>query len=497
MAIEHNPLEGLSESSWGGRVLLGLPLTVSNGEGHRAIIESCVLYPVAEQQQPEEAFIVPLDFGKRAIKGGGVDENGFFQSRVIVDAYSAAKQIQMEEDEGEVEAESIWQVMGPEKKLSESFRCGARALRMADALPVNETLAVRLEDLRVRNMTIATIVQNLRAIGVEPGIVEQDTYVVKKRNVLLPIGLPADDINKRNAETTKALGELKGLYTVEEFNSKTGETTTWLIDIVGIIPAPQPRGTHYTATKNVDGTSAIKKKIVTVIDIGGGDIYAYEVDSSSGTITDARRLGDGTISIAHELRTLIDETYGIHVSEAEAQEALYTKHILKSGEEANISTLLERLKPRYANLLTTVNITRRMLSTFIIFTGGGTALLHDEIREKMHSLPGKRLEGEDFLIIPPTIAPLANCIGLFAHGYYKIQQVIRSTVAKYLEMNERRKYLQQYIPQLASMSGKEEASQKAREELIQLQQTLSTHVGQYYKQLQQQMLLESAHAVRS
>ena len=492
---EQNPLEGLAESSWGGRVLMELPLILVQN-GHRATIESCVMYPASPLQQPEEAFIIPLDFGKRAIKGGGVDANGFFRGQIIVDAYSAAKYVQMEEEEGG-EAEAIWQIMGPEKSLSESFRCGARALRMADTLPVNETLAVRLRDLRVRNMTIAAVVQNLRAIGVEPSILEEDTYVMKKRNVILPIGLPADDINKRSEETTKALGQLKGLYTIQEFNTRTGETTSWLIDIVGIIPAPQPRGTHYTVSKNLDGTSAISKKIVTVIDIGGGDIYAYEVDSSSGTITDARRLGDGTISIAHELVNLVDETYGIRISEAEAQEALHQKSILKAGEEADISALLEQLKPRYANLLTTVNITRRMQSTFIIFSGGGTALLHDEIRDKMRALPGKRTEGEDFLIIPPTIAPLANCIGLFAHGYYKVQQIIRSTVVEYLQMIEQSRQLQQQIPQLAKSQGKDEEARNAREQLLQIQQRLSTHAGQYYRQFQQQILLESQRTVKS
>src|SRR5205814_1151545 len=106
---EQNPLEGLAEMSWGGRVLLGLPLTLQQNQ---AIIESCVLYPVNPQQQPEDVFILPLDFGKRALKGGGVDGHGFFQSRVIVDAYSVAKHVQMEEEEGDAEAESIWQVMG-------------------------------------------------------------------------------------------------------------------------------------------------------------------------------------------------------------------------------------------------------------------------------------------------------------------------------------------------------------------------------------------------
>jgi hypothetical protein len=477
-------LEGLQSTSWGGQVLLNRSLALPNG----GLIESCILYPARENQSPEEAYIIPLDFGKRALKGGGVNRYGQFKSTVIVDAYSTAKHVQQEEGEGE--SESIWRVIGPDKKVSETFRRGVRTLRMADMLPVNETVTERLKDTRVRNMTITAIVENLTAIGVDATVYEEGMPVVKKRNVILPIGLPADDLNKRGKETEEALATLKGLYTIEQFDTRTGNTTTWMIEIVGVIPTPQPRGTHYTATKNLDGTSAIKKKIVTVIDIGGGDIYAYEVDSSSGTITDAHRLGDGTIAIARALLGLVEERYGIPISEAQAQEALHSRVILKGGDEYDISDLLEELKPRFSNLLTTITISQRMLTTFIVFTGGGVALLHDEIRAKMHSLPGKQVEGKDYLIMPKAIAPIANCIGLFAHGYYKIHQIIRNTVVKYITMSERRRTLLTTIPQLYNQPAREQELRTCQEELAQLQPALDKHAGQYYKLLQQQILLE-------
>lgn len=490
-SLHMNDLEGLPKTSWAGHVLLNVPLTLSQ----RALIESCVLFPVAIDRQPEDAFIIPLDFGKRALKGGGVDEHGFFQSHIVVDAYATAKHVQMEEADGK--GESIWQVMGPEHTLSEPFRSGERALRMADALPVNETFAVRLSDQRIRNMTITAIIQNLQAIGVQPYTLEENRRVTQRHNVILPIGLPADDLSSQRAEETKkALETVKGDYTIEEFDTRSGTFTTWSISIIGIIPAPQPRGTHFAATKNLDGSAAITKKIITVIDIGGGDIYAYEVDTSSGTIAEPSWLGDGTISIAHVLVKLVGDVEGLRISEAEAQEALHSNKIFKAGEEFDISHLLAQLKPRYENLMTTVNISKRMLSTYIIFTGGGAALLHQEIRAKMQAMTGKHRENKDYVIIPASIAPIANCIGLFAIGYYKVQQVTRAIVTAYLQLLERQKRLSQNLTLLATQTDTEKESKHAREELLHVQQELSTHVGQYYKALQQQMLLEQQQATQ-
>ncbi len=475
-------LEGLQECSWGAQVLQKYALTANN-----APIESAILYPLVGDHPPIEAYILSLDFGKRALKVGGVDKFADFHARTFVDAYAAAKQLKQQEESGE--GESIWKVRGPgEAKLSEAFRFGNSALRTAEALPVNETAAARLEDPRVRNMTICAVIQILQDMKIYPTVYEDGMPVLKKLHVVLCIGLPVDDLTRRREETEQALQHLKGEYRIEQFDTKSGKTETWAIEVNGFIPTPQPRGTHYTAMRRLDGTPALPKKITTVIDIGGGDIYAYEVDSSSGVVVEGQRLGDGTIAIARELIPLVEDTYGVHISEAQAQEALHLRTILKGGEEIDISGLLEQLRPRFAHLLTTVTISKRMLATFIIFSGGGAALLHNEIAAKMQALPGQHEVGKDYLILPSAIAPIANCIGLFAHGYYRVQQLIRTKVTEFLELYESLQALEEKVRAGAAAGSHPPADQQLA--LQEGQERLRKHVGQYYPLIVQQVRQE-------
>ena len=493
-------VEGLNPQSWGGMVLAkeslttAIPTTGAQPTAENGVIASDIRYPLYEDQPPVDAYIVALDFGKRALKAAGVNRLGRMQTNTTVDAYVATKWVQ--QDEINDKGESLWKVIGTDGKVTESFRKGAKSLRTAETLPINEALARRLADLRVRNMTIATVAEQLDEIEVVPTIMEGDIAVSKRLNVVLAIGLPVDDLSKRASETGQALTtQLKGLYTVEQFSTLTGRVTHWLIDIIAVIPVPQPRGTHYTATRKLDGTSATKKQLVTVIDIGGGDIYAYEVDSTSGVIAEAKRLGDGTISIARELIPLVEDRYGVVISEAQAQEALHTKKIMKAGDEYDITDLLTELHPRWSNLLTKINITSRMLTTFIIFTGGGAALLYEELREKMAALPGKRLESIDYLVMPRTLAPIANVVGVFAHGYYKVQREIRKAVTAYLALAQERRTLQNTIRTLSRQTGQEAAMHKKQEELQAVVQRLGRHVGKSYPTLIELIAQEQSQAV--
>lgn len=225
-------------------------------------------------------------------------------------------------------------------------------------------------------------------------------------------------------------------------------------------------------------------------------MYAYEVDSTSGVIAEAKRLGDGTISIARELKPLVEERFGVDISEAQAQEALYTRKIMKAGDEQDISDLLTELHPRWSNLLTKINITSRMLTTFIIFTGGGAGLLHEELREIMAALPGKRQEGIDYLVMPTKLAPLANVVGVFAHGYYKAQQQIRKMVTAYLALLQERRQLQNTIRSLSRQPGQEAATHKKQEELQAVVQRIGRHVGKSYPTLVELIAQEQSQYVK-
>lgn len=482
LSVMTDKLQGLSPDTWGAQAFLQETLRIPGPK--EAVIRGVVKYPVAPDKQPVEVVILPKDFGKRGLKGGGVNQQSVFKSTIVPDAYSAVSDIQQEEGiEEEGATIYTWRVTEQREnsRTSELFLFGNSALRTAETLAVNDDVATRLSDERTKDMLHASVVLDLEELGLAATVMEENMETLKKHNILIVLGVPAGDLKKES--TKKAAQGLKGTFTVEQKNARTGKISTWLIEIIGILVEAQPKGTLYTATRKLDGTSALTKQLITIFDIGGGDAYEYEINLQGGLTATPKRMGDGTIQIARPLAELVEQNYGIQISEIEAQEALYRQKIWKGGEEISIKHLIVQLKPRFANLLTKVNITSRVLTTFIIFTGGGAALLSEEIRAKVGQKAKALKEGTDYLIMPSEIAAAANCIGLFAIGYYKIQQSIRKYVEAYANLLLERAQVQQQANGIRSNTKWAEDQQRfstLQQQYQTLSEQIKTHVGQYY-----------------
>ncbi len=498
-------LHGISEETWGGKFLLGkdlllpaapTPTTVQQAPDQptpRTRVKGIVKYPLAPDQPPVEAYIISKDFGKRGLKGAGVSSKGYVHTTVIPDAYAAANTHMHQDDLSEEsdQAVYIWRVQqqGEQPRTGEQFLSGDPALRISEALAVNEDVSSRLSDERTRDMVHASLVLDLMGLGCSPTELPANGGGMKKYYIVVPLGVPANDF--QDSRTQEAVNTLKGSFLIEQTNVQSGVTQTWNIEVINVVPEAQPKGTLYAMTRKLNAQPAISKKIITVVDIGGGDVYKYEFDLAGGLISTPERIGDGTIAIARPLAAKIEEAYGIVVSEIEAQEALYKKTIWKSGEEVNISALIEELRPRFANLLTKLTITNRMLTTFLIFTGGGAALLEKEIRAKLVARSRQLQEGSDFLIMPEAIAPVANVVGLFAVGYYKAQKLIKDYVIAYLDLlgqvSQIGVELEQLRRKTVIRTDDQQRLQTLQEARLQLSAQLASHVGQYYPEVQQQI----------
>lgn len=492
-------LHGLSPETWGGKALLNQELVFpvasrlagSDQPTSYARISGIAKFPLTEDRPPVEVRIFGKDFGKRGLKGSGVNGRGYFRTTVVPDAYCVANEhLQQEAITDELGAAIYtWRVsrQGERPRTGERFMFGTPAIRLSDALAVNDDVATRLADDRTHDMLVASLVLDLMELGLSP--VEGESRVVKKHDLLVALGVPARDL--KNPETSTAANALKGIYSVEQTDVASGKVTIWLIEIAAVFTEAQPKGTLFAATRLLGGSPALDKKIITVIDIGGGDIYEYEIDLQGGLLASPKRLGDGTIVIARFLAARVEEEYGIQISEIAAQEALYTRMIWKGGDQISIAHLIEELRPRFADLLTKMTITNRMLTTFIIVTGGGAALLADEIRARILAKSKKLQEGTDFLIMPAPIAAIANVIGLFAIGMYKVQKLIRDSVAAYLDLQQEERRLDEQIrgAQVGAQRWVEEQGRLAplQGQLQALRARLSAHVAQFYPEIQKQV----------
>jgi hypothetical protein len=483
-APSEQTLGGLSPQCWAAYALLGSPLVATEPK-KEAKIPPTLLYPTAMDAPPTRVRIITKDFGKRGLKGASVDNDSLFVTSTIPDAYrSLTGTFQQEESEEGEEASYSYKVRESGRE-TETFLMGTPALRRADLLPTDEDTEVRLSDMRTRHMLQASVAFDLHQAG---------AYHNQTQAVLLCLGVPVRDLDReREAATRAAAAQLKGTWRVEQTDLRTNLTLTWTIEVIGVLVEQQSKGTLYAATRKLGGESALSKKIFQIFDIGGGDTNELEVDASGAILAQGRRRGDGTISVARELVRLVEDAYGLALSEIEAQEALYTHTIWRGGEEENIAPLIEQLRPRFSELLTRINITRQALSAFIIFTSGGAALMANEIRAMMGAKSKNLLEGKDYLIIPATLSAVANVIGLYALAYYKAQQQIKRAVTDYGELSERLEQAQHDYEETERL----EESPTQQKKLLGLEKTLATlseqrklHVANAYPRLVKQQILQ-------
>ena len=152
-SVVNGKLQGFPADTWGAQAFLGKILRIPGSEN--VVIRGVVKFPIASDKPPAEVVILPKDFGKRGLKGGGVNQQSIFKSTIMPDAYSAICDIQQEDgiEEGDATVYT-WRVKehGQHRRTSELFLFGNAALRTAETLPVNDDVAIRLADERTKDM---------------------------------------------------------------------------------------------------------------------------------------------------------------------------------------------------------------------------------------------------------------------------------------------------------------------------------------------------------
>lgn len=467
-------LAGLKPESWAAHALLDLPLTMGEVNRNFQRIPSTVLYPLAPNQPPAVARLVVVDLGKRAYKVATVTDQSKFLTSIIPDAYVPVTGTLQHEGDGNDEdsekpvyAHCVFEERSGEE--SEVFQMGESALRLADLLPTDEDSHVRLADPRSRNMVFAAVAEQYALMKLDETV---------EHNTLLCLGVPPRDLDGERAQETKdAATTLKGRVTVEQTNLKTGARTIWTLNVIGVYVEVQTRGTFYSIAKKIDGAAALTQKLFEVYDLGGGDTNKLQINAGGVVLTMGERIGNGTIEIARALRKRVEEDYGIELSEIAAQEALHTKKIWRGGAERDISATITKLLPRFQQILTRVTVSRQALSTFLVFTGGGSALFHEAISSMIQTKSKELVSGEDYLIVPADIAPIANAIGLYALCYFKIQAQIKKAILEFLALGDQLTAAQANLEAVQENAGNENRPAAA---VRRLHEQHSAHVGNSY-----------------
>ena len=196
-----------------------------------------------------------------------------------------------------------------------------------------------------------------------------------------------------------------------------GRVEEWTITIGEIFPYPQTFGTFFALDTNLSGRSVLTNYLsFVIVDLGGYDSHAMEVERRGrGVSAVGRRFVDGTIAVARALATELKkpEHYPLlgELSEQQGQQVLITGQVLYGGQWLDVSPLVRQIKEsRGGHLLSTMLSRYQKASSYFVFTGGGSILLADEIRQRMADMQRSR---DMYMILDPAIAPVANCIGLY------------------------------------------------------------------------------------
>ncbi len=301
--------------------------------------------------------------------------------------------------------------------FGEWFWIGANAIeRNGDLLAIGST-AERYLDPRQLNYLAAFVVETLINAG------QQSDGALM--HLHLGLGIPNDEVGEDGIvpKTKEVLqGKLTGrMFTVEVKDPRLG-TRTWNLHI-DLSSFAQSMGSYFLWARNPSGVPVhcAAEKII-VIDVGGGHLLKLEVTpqpfSAYGDI-----VGHGISSIAQTLRESLSKEElpyrTMRLTRAEATAALISGKIRIGGVPR---PLPERVQQVVASQLQTIigQIHAEFQNTrnFIIWTGGGTAMLHNQI--EAHARANGRAP-DSFLVLPETVASLANAGGLLAAGMMKFQ----------------------------------------------------------------------------
>lgn len=385
----HTPIH---PDSFLAHVLQDMPLVTSRGQ------ELPRRVPLAASPEPA-ALIVAVDNGNDAFKGALMAAHApTLVTTRIVTAYAPAKTIRAGE------GITSYRVNG-----SEPFWIGEEAVatQKSESLPVGGT-SERIPDERFQSFVAACLVELLRQAGYGPG-----SYAL-----YLSLGIPNEELTLQGVtpDVSRALRLLFDAPLAVERADEQGRSTSWRLRLVEVIPYPQSFGTFATWYYTLDGRP-IETTVVrhVTLDIGGGQFHDCEVDLDlrpDGRVKlrmAASLLGDGTIAIARAAREAIRARYpGIQLSDAEAQQVLLTRRVIVGGHRTVVEAIVDEvITARAQNLFTRMLPLVQEGRNFLLFTGGGSALLEEKLREIV--MPTRAQH--QYLFVPRAVAPVLNAIG--------------------------------------------------------------------------------------
>lgn len=355
--------------------------------------------PIIKFGRNNEALALGADNGNDAFKGATLAPDGTLITIRIPTAFRDAAAVQA----GKQEVSYCLDKGAP-------FWVGETALAHdGDDLPIGPTRQ-RLIDGRMRSFLGACVVELLHTAGYAPGEYAVVVGFAIPNSEIVPLkdsgGVERLGVNE---ETRGALEEhLKGATWRITRIDADGESAVWTIRVITVMPQAQTAGTVLTCTKAPSGKTVTDLEGMTVIDIGGGDLQETDVAIDPYQMI-ARRHGDGTIRVA---RALMEKFPRVSWNSVLAQQALITGRLMTSGRTRDITTEVEAVKagPGQA-LISAILPTLRQSRRFVVITGGGVLLLHDQLVERL-ALEDK-IAGEDYLLINHGLSSELNAIGAF------------------------------------------------------------------------------------
>lgn len=370
-----------------------LPLLTSHGQPLPRFV------PLRLPERETTALIVAIDNGNDAFKGAVLHAHlPALVDRRIITAYAPAKTIRMGE------GITTYQV-----NHSEWFWIGEEAVstQKSESLPVGLTTE-RLPDERFQSYLAACLVELLREACYEPG-----SYAL-----YTSFGIPNEEMTLRGAkaEVAAALRLLLATPFDVDRTDERGQISHWQLRLVDLAPYPQSFGSFAAWYYTVDGRP-IDTPVVrhVTLDIGGGQFHDCEVDltpQADGRVKlrmSANLLGDGTIAMARAAREAIRARHpGIHLSDAEAQQVLLAKTVVVGGHRRGVDDIVaDVIAARAQNLFTKLLPLLQEGRNFLQFSGGGSALLEQELRTLVRPSRAQH----EYLFVPKDLAPVLNVIG--------------------------------------------------------------------------------------
>lgn len=394
-------------------ILRGLPLTLSNGQPLPRSVPFRMQETPSGQQIETMALLAAIDNGNDAFKGAIMQaRTPKLLTKRIVTAYAPAKTIRLGE------GITTFQV-----NHGEPFWIGDDAVSVpqSESLPVGLT-PERLPDERFQSYFAACLVALLMEAGYAPG-----TY-----DLYASFGIPNEEITLQGArpEVSLALRLLFNVPFTVERTDEQGQLTSWKVRLVELAPYPQSFGAfatwYYTLDDRPSETTVVRH---VTLDIGSGQCHDCAVDLDplpDGRVKlrmAASLLGEGTIAIARAAREAIRARHpGIHLTDAEAQQVLLTRRVIVGGHRIAVDDLVEEvIAARSQHLFTRMLPFVQEGRHFLMFTGGGSALLEQQLRAMV--MPTRTQS--QYLFVPTAFLPVLNVVG----GYVLVQASAQKTLA--------------------------------------------------------------------